>query len=295
MASDVAIAKVTRVVAPVALIYDNRPEEVDEHTVAARDRGFTPMTVTRLPELIKTVRNLQRGSKVFLDQHNAEVLNLSSIGFPKISTDSGLNVGLALARGVLPDLTPPGVDVYIMSMFELEPGADVEIEKAIARGQVSRFVKKRELSDFLDALQEGTQSESSQNSFSRAEVTSDRHEDYRKRLESAILIANDWTGSNAIDIMAIFGWPDRDPADYEEFLKTVVSDFNSDVSARSDAIRTIKRGLLTIYRDRSSIEREQKWLNTPDRHLDGQSPWHLILSSEMAQLARVAGLVGRLL
>ena len=293
--SDTTIETFRRTVAPVALIYDNRPEEVDEHTEVARSQGFAPITVTKLPELVKAASNLRRGSKVFLDQHNAEVLNLSAVGFPKISTDSGLNVGLALARGVLPGVMHPGVDVYIMSMFELEPGTDAEIKKAVARGQVSRFVKKRELSDFLCALKEGTSLDEKTDSFARVEVSGERHEDYKRRVKSAILIAHEWAGSNAIDTMAIFGWPDRDPADYEDFLNSIISDYNSDISSRSDAIRTIKRGLLTIYRDRPSVEREQGWLKTPDIHLNGKSPWELLISSDMAELARVAGLAGRLL
>ncbi|WP_299931591.1 hypothetical protein [uncultured Pelagimonas sp.] len=286
--------------APTALFYDNVPGEIADHVEVAKRRGYDTIVVEDLKALRRELTLLSVGSRVYLDQHNPSVTNLAEIELPEVETDNGSNVGLALARGALPDLLPKGVDVevHLLSLVDFEPGTNDDIETALRRRYVRSYLSKRELDDFAQTLPPYVADADAHGLFpAEIEVVIDEqeHEKYVREVRSAVLILSEWMGEDRSKMMACLGWPDRDAADWDHVHADLLENVNYDMLRRARAIRTIKRALLTIYKGRVSIENDVSWLKAPEEHLRNRSPWNMILSSDLGQLSDVAAIAAKAL
>jgi hypothetical protein len=262
------------------VFFENQRETIQPHWELVEQFHGEPKFVDNLDDLKNLLLEINGFGVLFVDEHMPDIYDLRDVDLPKVKTNSGDSVGLAVIKGLLPHLGLDGMPAFVLSGLAQSSDSKRQLEAASRSGRDVGFISKGDNSSFGNV--------SEKRMASLAKSRDDRE------FSAASAIVSEWASDDETLVASAFGFLSSSGPPWSGRAETIKADMSQDIRDRAILIIRIKEGLMSIFRT-ENIEREREWLKTPDRHLpDGNTPWNLIFGGSFHELAGAANLLGRI-
>jgi hypothetical protein len=270
------------IIAPTAVLCDDKPETVEPYWDYFCERGFNTILTKTVDSARAFFRQLNNDAAYLFDMH----MPPKKIG--KRTTAGGTAVGLALIYDITSDGTGSLIDhCATLTAYKTTDAELGEYDFLEERGQkIARISKNDDLEGFEEFVA----------GYEKSYISTIRIEQGRRNVKAVRMAFGELShaaGTDAEDeIAAILGYRGVDKLIWHKNFDAILSTASADFRERIEALYYIKHGL-ALHFGVNEIEEQREWAQMKRDELGGRSVWSCLTSGEIDQLFAVTSLVNR--